>query len=70
LANVYYFSGLESLSYLFMDDNRIRHIPSNLFRHLPIVFAVYLRNNSITELTAKSLNGLHRLRWLYLENNR
>lgn len=70
LIMLLYGSGLEKLAYLYLDHNRIASLPTAVFRPLVSIYAIYIRRNSLVALRSDSMEGLERLRWLYVTGNR
>jgi Leucine-rich repeat (LRR) protein len=63
------FSNLPNLQYLYLDNNQIRKLQSNIFNNLPELRLLYLNANKIKELQPGMFNNLPNLDVLGLENN-
>ena len=60
---------LHEIEHLYLDNNRITHIPPKLFEDMPNLRHLHLDNNEITELPPHLLTGLQSLVSLGLNGN-
>ena len=64
------FTGLTSLTHLFLDTNKLTHISPGTFSHLARCEVLWLNNNQISEINPAAFTGLSSLRYLYLYTNK
>jgi Leucine-rich repeat (LRR) protein len=62
-------SGLYSLTYLSLYENKIQSIPDGLFASTPNLQQIDMSSNQITTLQHGAFSGLENLYYLYLNNN-